>query len=388
MVPNTKRKSRKRRKHARKMFGLASQVIRKLLLEGGRVAIEWPADSGWRVLPEVQQFERDHGFRRVYFHGCMLGVHGVSKPIKKPWCVSSCDERILKALAEYQCDGSHEHEPAEEKFVSVILGPWYPQRWFTNVPDLSSVSALVAKNLSKTQWLKDDKAIKAVEKESLGLRSNGTWDDTTVIIPLHLLKHRARETGENVSIAEVLMLAGIKHHEMPEEYHQYKGRIVYRGDRITNQMGDHVFFSENETATTPTAIAALNLTLWHGAMSIVSCADCIQAYLQCKLDGDTWVILPFELWLPEWKKQYHPNTKLAVKLIKSQSGHPQSGNLLHFFSRHNCKKWLASHSNHTRPILFSSKVTTLNTRSSKTSMWMILPEEGGTRTSKQNFGRS
>ena len=136
----------------------------------------------------------------------------------------------------------------------------------------------------------------------IGLRSNGTWDDTTVIIPLHLLKHRARETGVNVSIAEVLTLAGIKHHEMPEEYHQYKGRIVYRGDRITNQMGDHVLFSENETATTPNAIAALNLTLWYGAMSIVSCADCIQAYLQCKLDGSTWVILPFELWLPEWKK--------------------------------------------------------------------------------------
>ena len=43
----------------------------------------------------------------------MLGVHGENKPIKKPWCVSSCDKRILKAFAEYQCDGSHEHEPAE-----------------------------------------------------------------------------------------------------------------------------------------------------------------------------------------------------------------------------------------------------------------------------------
>ena len=70
--------------------------------------------------------------------------------------------------------------------------------------------------------------------------------------------------------------------------------IVYRGDRITNIMCDHVFFSENETATTPATIAALNLTLWYGAMSIVSCADCIRACLQCKLDGSTWVILPFE----------------------------------------------------------------------------------------------
>ena len=231
MVPNTKRKSRKRRKHARKMFGLASQVIRKLLLEGGRVAIEWPADSGWRVLPEVQQFERDHGFRRVYFHGCMLGVHGVNNPLKKPWCVSSYDERILKALAEFQCDGSHEHEPAEGSQTkqtgkvcvshSRVL---VSTEMVHHVPDLSSASALVTKNLSKTQWLKDDKAVKAVEKEALGLRSSRTWDDT-IVIPLHLLKRRARETGENVKFAEVLTLAGKKHHEMPEDYHQYKGRI-------------------------------------------------------------------------------------------------------------------------------------------------------------------
>ena len=136
------------------------------------------------------------------------------------------------------------------------------------------------------------------------------------VIPLRLLKRQARKTGENVKIAEVLALAGIKHHAMPEEYHQYKGRIVYRGDRITNQMGDHVFFSENETATTPTAIAALNLTLWYGAMSTVSCADCIQAYLQCKLDGSTWVILPFELRLPEWKKAVCPKHKVGCEVDK------------------------------------------------------------------------
>jgi hypothetical protein len=65
------------------------------------------------------------------------------------------------------------------------------------------VSALVTKNLSNTQWLKDGEALKAVKKEALGLRSNGTWGDTAVI-PLHLLKRRARETGENVKIAEVL----------------------------------------------------------------------------------------------------------------------------------------------------------------------------------------
>ena len=69
-------------------------------------------DGGWD-LGEVKEFEREHAFRRVYFDGCMLGVHGKECPIRKPWCVSSCDERILTIMAAYQCDHSHQHEPAE-----------------------------------------------------------------------------------------------------------------------------------------------------------------------------------------------------------------------------------------------------------------------------------
>ena len=74
-------------------------------------------------------------------------------------------------------------------------------------------------------------------------------------------------------------------------------------------------------------LAALNLTLWFGCLTTISCADCIQAYLQCLLEGNTLVILPFELWLEEWKKIYDPSVRLEVKLIKSLYGHPQSGKL-------------------------------------------------------------
>ena len=80
--------------------------MEQILSEGGRVAIESLADSGWWDLDEVRQFG-------VYFHGCMLDVRGRNDPIKKVWCVSSCDEKILTAFAEFQCDGSHKHEPAE-----------------------------------------------------------------------------------------------------------------------------------------------------------------------------------------------------------------------------------------------------------------------------------
>ena len=96
------------------MFAQAKRFIKKIWAEGGRVAIEWPANSGcgWD-LDEVKEFEREHAFRRIYFDGCMLGVHGKECPIRKPWCVSSCGERILTIMAAYQCDHSHQHEPAE-----------------------------------------------------------------------------------------------------------------------------------------------------------------------------------------------------------------------------------------------------------------------------------
>ena len=102
-------------------------------------------------------------------------------------------------------------------------------------------------------------------------------------------------TPEKIKIAEVLTLCGIKHHEMSAEHHRYKGRIVYRGDAIRDEHHQYVLLED--TATTPTALAGLSPTLWVGCMTALSCADCIQAYLQCDLDGKTWVILPNELWL-------------------------------------------------------------------------------------------
>ena len=100
---------------------------------------------------------------------------------------------------------------------------------------------------------------------------------------------------------------------------------MYRGDAIRDGDHQHVFFED--TATRPTALVALNLTLWWGCMTVLSCADCIQAYLQCDLDDCTWVILPYELWLSPWKKKYDKNEKLAVRLVRSLYGHPLAGNL-------------------------------------------------------------
>ena len=112
---------------------------------------------------------------------------------------------------------------------------------------------------------------------------------------------------------------------MPPEHHRSKGRIAYRGDAIRDVNHQHVLFED--TATTPTALAALNLTLWWECVTTVSCADCVQAYLQCDLADCTWVILPYELWLDEWRQKYDKTERLAVRLVRSLYRHPKAGNL-------------------------------------------------------------
>ena len=79
---------------------------------------------------------------------------------------------------------------------------WYHQKWFPRVPGLSTSSALVTLNLTKSQWSKDEKAIEAIKAEAKGLRANGTWDDSIAISIAELLQ-RARAEGEDIIIAEV-----------------------------------------------------------------------------------------------------------------------------------------------------------------------------------------
>ena len=46
-------------------------------------------------------------------------------------------------------------------------------------------------------------------------------------------------------------------------------------------------------------------------------SDAIQAFLQAKLEEDTWVVLPYELWTSDMRAKFDPNAKIAVKLLRS-----------------------------------------------------------------------
>ena len=132
-----------------------------------------------------------------------------------------------------------------------------------------------------------------------------------------------------MKIANLLTLCRVKHWEQDISCHKYKGRIVYRGDDIRDAEGAQVVFDPIETSTNPTALIALNLTLFFGMMkgNTLSLADAVQAFLQAPLLEETWVVLGEELWLPHWFDIYPKGTRLCVKLLKSLYGHPMAGKL-------------------------------------------------------------
>ena len=74
-----------------------------------------------------------------------------------------------------------------------------------------------------------------------------------------------------------------------------KGRIVYRGDLIRNESDEIVLYAD--TATTPTALTALNLTLFFGSCehNLISLSDAMQAFLRALIEEETWVLIPYEL---------------------------------------------------------------------------------------------
>ncbi|CAE7214446.1 unnamed protein product, partial [Symbiodinium sp. KB8] len=328
---SSKRQRTRQRQKDERMLALALPVFQKCIDKFGRVSVHWPDGSELPNLPIWIEFEKRNFMRRVHFHGCMLGACRKHYPVKLPLVVSTNCIRTVEIFSQYQCNHSHVHERAgapsmfcSDMMAKVVIDSYYPSKLHTFAPDHSH--AFVTRNLSRKEWTANPKAVEAVKAEAAGLRANETWDDSSVRL-LSDLKREARENNKTVKIADILTLCGEKFSELPEEFRKFKGRVVYRGDKIYDELGNLVQFTD--TATNPTAITALNVALWFACMpgNTASSSDAIQAFLQSVLPEETWVALPPELWLDKWHRQFKKGDRVVVRLKKSLYGHPLAGKL-------------------------------------------------------------
>ena len=299
--PKYARKIAQRQAASKRMSVLALNVADHVIEQGGRVSFEWSSDSGVFRQPGWIDFASKHEL------SCVACVSG-----NKATTIASNSKRVLEHFAKASTKGPSEINATSisaYELADLVIQSLFPQRYF--------------------KWQAEPKALEAISQEAEGLRRNGTWDDTTAV-PLHELRSQARSQGRKLRVAELMTLCGVKHAELAPELQKFKGRIVYRGDRVLDEFNNLVFFEE--TSTTPTGLIALNTSLFWDCLpgDSVSCSDAIQAYLQSELKEETYVILPKELWLPGWEERFGSacSRQATQKPLRPSSGRPAVARVL------------------------------------------------------------
>jgi len=197
------------------------------------------------------------------------------------------------------------------------------------------VFAAVTKQLDRKEW--NDKAHDAIRTEGRSLIDCGTWLESTVTEKDDLLA-RARKTGEDIHVGDLLTICSVKYWECAPERHRYKGRICFRGDNVKDQDGAVAVFQE--LSSSPTAVQGVNANIAYGCLPghKYTVSDAIRAYVQSLLKSryKTWCRIPRDLWPAHWKGKYKAPMCLLVKALY---GHPESGG---HWERHLTEAVLAS----------------------------------------------
>ena len=249
--------------------------------------------------------------------------------------------------------------------MPVILRPvGYKPVHRQKIPDLElPFPACVARAVNKTEIAAKPAAQAAMDlefqklrdKKHPGLKKPGCWDES-LVEELHVVKARARHTGETMHFGRIFGICVEKGSELPvgDKNRKFKGRYVFQGNEVKDQNWDAAIFQE--LGSSPAAMEAGNSADFYGLLpgNRTAQADAEQAYTQSLLLGTkTWVILPRERWPEDWIKRglKQPVCPLMLALY----GHPDAGG---YWEKH-CEA-------HLHGVLASGM------RSLKFSLWFML----------------
>ena len=133
-----------------------------------------------------------------------------------------------------------------------------------------------------------------------------------------------------IHVGRIFDICVEKNHELPEDdpNRKYKGRVVFEGCFVRDEIGQWALFSENTSC--PATMAAGKMCDAHGLLpgNLLEVSDGESAYTQARLKGKkTWVRIPRDQWPPEWfNKDGSPKYKdPVVVLVLALYGHPDAG---------------------------------------------------------------
>jgi hypothetical protein len=343
-------------------------VGEEVLARGGDVSFEWPAACELWKHPDVEEMVQRFALNKVNMHGCAAGLRSAKTglPIKKPWTIATTAPSIVAALGDFQCDGSHAHQPcagsetkATESYTPEMAKAvhWAIREEAVSFRARVSLAAvdvvesehdeavrdfdaepepeghrekigrpglwcsMVTKTLHPSDPMsRHPGALAAVQKELDDLRSHPAWDEANPVEADELAK-----TQPEAHVARVFPIIGIKNFEDPSN-HVWKGRIVFAGNRVKTATGQWAMFQD--MGAVPSTMAACRAilaayTAVKGSQLFQS--DCVKAYVQALMSGTpTYIRLPKAWWPAHWVGKFRDP---LCKLLRALYGHPDAGNL-------------------------------------------------------------
>ncbi len=214
------------------------------------------------------------------------------------------------------------HAPGETETMCGSFGysPIHRERTVEHLPP-----GLVARSVSRKEYIGNERAEKALGDEWDRLVKIGCWDPK-VVRSLRDVKAEAKRNNKEMHFGALHELCVEKGSELPEgdPNRKYKGRVVFLGDRVTDEGGNAAVFEE--LSSSPAALEASRFCDLYGLLPGhgEETSDGVQAYCQAQLPGGkTWISIPRHRWPQEWVDSgiTDPVTPLLLALY----GHPDSG---------------------------------------------------------------
>ena len=211
------------------------------------------------------------------------------------------------------CVTNYKGEPHRPKTV-----PFNSHSW-------TVVNACVARPVSRKELLQSPPAQASMKAGWDRLRNKMFWDEDKVREWPDVAREAQRGNYE-LNFGYLFGICVERNSELPPLHpkRKFKGRVVFQGNRVTNQNWEAAIFSD--MGSCPATMEASRAADFYGFIPghAVEIADAVQAYIQAELSGTPcWICLPPGARPASWSRFKKP----VVPLLRALYGHPDSGTM-------------------------------------------------------------
>ena len=197
----------------------------------------------------------------------------------------------------------------------------------------------VAKDIPRREWMANEEARQAVNKEWARLKAKRTWlepNSIEEVVYLADIIRRSKESGKKVHIGRLFDICVLKGPELADgdPNKKHKGRVVFGGNNVRDEYGLAAMFPEQGSGASYAAASKL--------LDAVAClpgdngqqSDAPAAYTQSDMyeqdieghEVETYVELPEWQWNDHMRAAHKKTGRKPVcRLLRSLYGHPSAG---------------------------------------------------------------